>query len=194
MSVGYADTNRLTITCAACLFFNLPPPRPPQKTAEVPPGRFMSQGLVRWCPQGFFREGFVNMDAANSTSCRPCNPGITTAGAGSVNASACATVLPGYGLSNIANVNGVASIPALPQVNAATGLPLADICPIGFYSLGGFCAQCPGNTTTLSKGARTVDECMVPPGYSLATGVLAPCSAGKYRSGCECGRGVCSHR
>lgn len=46
--------------------------------AEVPPGRYMSQGLVRWCPQGFYRENYTNFDAAVSQICLACKPGITT--------------------------------------------------------------------------------------------------------------------
>jgi hypothetical protein len=46
--------------------------RPP---TELPPGRFMSQGLVRICPQGFYRENHVDMDDPVGVECQPCNPG-----------------------------------------------------------------------------------------------------------------------
>jgi hypothetical protein len=31
----------------------------------------MSQGLVRWCPQGFYREAYVMYDAAVAQGCAP---------------------------------------------------------------------------------------------------------------------------
>jgi hypothetical protein len=117
----------------------------------------MSQGLVRICPQGFYRENWVDFDAANGTLCQPCRPGITTDGAGAGLASLCNRVLPGYGIDTITNVTGPSSIPALPQ--RADGLPNATVCDIGFYSLNGYCAECPSGTVTTVKGAKAIEEC-----------------------------------
>ena len=36
---------------------------------RCPPGKFMSQGLVRLCPQGFFRENYVDFDAGVGSLC-----------------------------------------------------------------------------------------------------------------------------
>ena len=63
-------------------------------------------------------------DAPAAQLCLPCNPGITTAGAGAKLAAECSQVLPGYGISEVLNVTGPESIPALPQ-NSTTGLPAA---------------------------------------------------------------------
>ena len=38
----------------------------------------MSQGLVRWCPQGFYRENYTSYDAPAGQICLACKPGITT--------------------------------------------------------------------------------------------------------------------
>ena len=118
----------------------------------------MSQGLVRICPQGFYRENYVDFDAAVGTLCLPCRPGITTAGAGKGLASDCSVVLPGYGIATVSNVTSAADIPALPQ-NSTDGLPAASLCDIGFYSLNGYCAACPSGTVTTVKGAKSVEEC-----------------------------------
>ena len=125
--------------------------------AEVPPGRYVSQGLVRVCPQGFYRESYVDFDAAVAQKCVACNPGITTAGAGAKLAAECNVVLPGYGIDNILNVTSPSNIPALPQ--NSSGLPTASVCAIGFYSAGGYCAQCPAGTVTRVEGAKAIEEC-----------------------------------
>lgn len=126
--------------------------------SEIPPGRYSSQGLIRTCPQGFYREHYVNFDAAEGTLCLPCNPGITTEAAGAGFEYLCNRVVPGHGIDSIFNVSGSASVPALPVSNTS-GLPNATLCGIGFYSLGGWCAQCPSGTATRATGATTVEEC-----------------------------------
>lgn len=120
----------------------------------------MSQGLVRVCPQGFFRENYVDFDAAVGTVCKACNPGVTTAGAGSGLRTDCNVVLPGYGVNQVENVTSAADIPALPSSNSTdSGLPSATLCEIGYYSLKGYCARCPRATVTTVKGAKAVEEC-----------------------------------
>jgi hypothetical protein len=123
-------------------------------------------------------------DAPVAQLCLPCKPGITTAGAGAKLAAECNQVLPGYGISEVRNVTGPQSIPALPQ-NTTTGLPEASLCRVGFYGSGGFCAECPGRTATRETGAKTVESCMVPPGYYLPAtgGSMTPCGAGTFREG-----------
>ena len=123
----------------------------------IPPGKYVSQGLVRICPQGFYRENYVQFDAAVGTICLPCNPGVTTNGAGAKLAAECNKVLPGYGIDEVFNVTGPQSIPVLPQ--NASGLPAATVCDIGFYSAGGYCAECPAGTVTRVKGAKSIEEC-----------------------------------
>jgi len=118
----------------------------------------MSQGLVRMCPQGFYRENYLAVDAPLAQICVACNPGITTNGAGAGLASLCDRVLPGYGVAPVYNVTGPQSIPALPQ-NATGGLPNATLCGVGFYSSGGYCAQCPGGSVTTRLGAQSIEEC-----------------------------------
>lgn len=127
-------------------------------SSEIPPGRYSSQGLIRTCPQGFYRERYVNFDAPEGTLCLPCNPGITTEAAGAGFEYLCNRVVPGHGLDRVFNLSGSASVPALPLSNTS-GLPNATLCGIGFYSLGGWCAQCPSGTATRAMGATTVEEC-----------------------------------
>jgi hypothetical protein len=118
----------------------------------------MSQGLVRICPQGFWREEFLDFDHPNATICQPCNPGVTTDGAGAGSRSLCNRVLPGHGISTVFNVSGTQSAPLYPSAGA-DGLPTATVCNIGFYSFNGFCARCPYDTVTLAKGATAVEAC-----------------------------------
>lgn len=127
--------------------------------AEIPPGRYSSQGLIRACPQGFYRERYVDFDAPAGTICLPCNPGITTEGAGAGFEYLCNKVIPGHGIGSVYNVTGgSASVPALP-VSDTSGLPNATLCEMGFYSLGGWCVQCPSGTVTREMGAKSVEEC-----------------------------------
>ena len=127
--------------------------------AEVPPGKYVSQGLVRTCPQGFYRENYESYDAAVAQKCVACNRGITTAGAGAKLASECNKVVAGYGIQNLPAINGsVQGIPVLQQ-NATNGLPNATVCDLGYYSTGGFCAQCPSGTVTRVLGAKSIEEC-----------------------------------
>lgn len=131
----------------------------PLTSSEIPPGRYSSQGLIRSCPQGFYRERFVDFDAPVGTLCLPCNASITTDGAGAGFEYLCNRVLQGYGIGNIYNLTGAdSSVPALPLSNTS-GLPSATLCGFGFYSLGGWCAQCPSSTVTRAMGATSVEEC-----------------------------------
>lgn len=139
-----------------CLPFS-PSLEPPPTCAEVPPGRFVSQGLVRWCAQGFYRESYVNYEAAVAQICLACQPGITTPGAGAKLAADCNRVLPGHGIQTLTNVTGPQDIPALPV--SGGGLPTAGVCSIGFYSSGGFCVQCPAGSITRNLGAKAIEEC-----------------------------------
>lgn len=120
----------------------------------------MSQGLVRICPQGFFRADWVNFDDAAGTLCLPCRPGITTNGAGKGLASDCNVVLEGYGVTEVDDFAGTAPA-VLPEIDTAEdgGYPEATLCNLGFYSKGGQCVACPFNTVTLSKGAKSIEEC-----------------------------------
>jgi hypothetical protein len=119
----------------------------------------MSQGLVRICPQGFFRENWVDFDAAVGTLCLPCNPGITTDGAGKGLRSDCNVVLAGYGVSTYDNVSDPSTVtPPTPTENGG-GLPNATMCDIGYYSLKGQCVSCPSATVTTVKGAKSIEEC-----------------------------------
>lgn len=43
-----------------------PPPCNSFVPAEVPPGRYMQQGLVRWCPQGAWRNGSEDFDSSTA--------------------------------------------------------------------------------------------------------------------------------
>jgi hypothetical protein len=102
----------------------------------------MSQGLVRICPQGFFRQNWVDFDDAVGTLCLPCRPGITTAGAGKGLPSDCNVVLPGYGVGDpVSDYEGPApaDIPDLPAADNQQGLPAGSLCDIGFYSKEGKC-------------------------------------------------------
>lgn len=126
--------------------------------AEVPPGKYMSQGLVRQCPQGFYRANYEFYDAAVAQICVACNPGITTNGAGAKSAGECNKVLPGYGIDSISGTSGANALPTLP-VNDTTGLPAATVCELGYYSQGGYCLACPEGTVTRVRGAKSVEEC-----------------------------------
>jgi hypothetical protein len=120
----------------------------------------MSQGLVRVCPQGFFRENFVEFDNANGTVCISCNPGITTASANSGNRTDCNIVEPGYGLVTRNETGSAAALPTASGVGStAVGLPTATQCDIGYYSREGYCWRCPKGTVTLVKGAKAIEEC-----------------------------------
>jgi hypothetical protein len=119
----------------------------------------MSQGLVRLCPQGYFREQYLDFDAPLAQTCTPCQQGINTNGPGATSAQQCNTVLPGYGLANLqANRTGAASLPVLPS-SSPSGLPAASMCPLGYYSDGGYCMGCPGGSVTTRPGAEAVEEC-----------------------------------
>jgi hypothetical protein len=117
----------------------------------------MSQGLVRVCPQGFWRSTYEDFDAAAAQVCTACNPGITTPGAGSTAAANCSIVIVGYGINNVTSATAAAGIPALPQ--NASGLPTATLCEVAYYSAAGYCVQCPAGTVTLNRGSKTVEEC-----------------------------------
>lgn len=148
-------TNRcpvLLLPACVCLLFSL------AQQSEVPPGKYLSQGLVRICPQGFFRELYLGFDNSNATLCLPCASGITTEGGGAGLQSLCNRVLPGYGIGQVFNVSSPADAPLYPQAGPG-GLPTALLCDVGFYALNGFCAQCPRATTTKAKGALSVEEC-----------------------------------
>jgi hypothetical protein len=118
----------------------------------------MSQGLVRICPQGFYRPNYADFDAEVAQKCVACNPGITTSGAGAKSAGECNRVLAGYGVESIPPVSAAEGIPALP-VNDTTGLPAASVCELGFYSAGGYCVACPSGTVTKTRGAKAIEEC-----------------------------------
>ena len=131
----------------------------PPSPAELPPGKYMSQGLVRICPQGFYRENWVDFDDAIGTLCLACNPGITTDGAGKGLRSDCNVVLAGYGVSTYDNVTDPSTVtPPTPTENGG-GLPNATMCDIGYYSLKGQCVSCPSATVTTVKGAKSIEEC-----------------------------------
>jgi hypothetical protein len=121
----------------------------------------MSQGLVRICPQGFYRADYKVFDDPSAQVCVPCNPGITTANAGAGLPYLCNQVVRGYGISNVTYVDGVITNPALPALaeTSTTGYAAATLCGLGFYSSGGNCLQCPKGTATTRLGAQTVEEC-----------------------------------
>jgi hypothetical protein len=129
----------------------------------------MSQGLVRVCPQGFWRSTYEDFDAAPAQVCTACKPGITTAGAGSTSAANCSIVVAGYGINNITTYNTPSTIPAstLPVVDPDTGLSAATLCGLGYYALNGNCVVCPYNTVTTAQGAKSIEEC----GKHLAVGL-----------------------
>ena len=115
---------------------------------------------MRVCPQGFFRENYVEFDAAIGTVCKACNPGVTTAGAGAKLRSECNVVLPGYGIAPVDNATTAAQVPALPSSNSTDNvLPPASLCDLGYFSVGGYCARCPSLTATTAKGAKSIEEC-----------------------------------
>jgi hypothetical protein len=117
----------------------------------------MSQGLVRICPQGFYREQWLEFDNANGTLCLPCRPGITTDGAGAGLSSLCNKVVPGYGIQQLPD--GVTTTPNLTAAITTGGLPTASLCELGYYSLNGYCVSCPSGTVTTAKGAKSIEEC-----------------------------------
>lgn len=144
----------------APLLHPLPPlPPPPPPPAEVPPGRYMSQGLVRICPQGFYRAEYKQFDDPTAQVCVACNPGITTANAGAGFPYLCNVVAPGYGIANVTYVDGTLVVPALPAEASTAGYPTASLCGLGFYSSGGNCLQCPQRTVTTRLGALAAEEC-----------------------------------
>jgi hypothetical protein len=131
----------------------------------------MSQGLVRWCPQGFYRERYENFTAAVAQVCLPCNPGITTPSAGSQSASGnCTRVIPGHGIAPVPYVGPQTVAPLLPQ-NLPGGLPAASVCGIGFYAANGFCMQCPNGAITRAMGSTAIEQC-------------GECSAAQWRPAC----------
>jgi hypothetical protein len=144
--------------CVPCLLC-LPSPHG-TAPAVLPPGRFMSQGLVRLCPQGFWRTNHVAFDSPSGTNCTSCRPGITTDGPGATSAAACGIVEAGYG-TDIFNVTSGVLVPDIQQRNGipSGGLPAASLCDFGYYSSNGYCFQCPYETVTRTRGATSVEEC-----------------------------------
>jgi hypothetical protein len=146
--------------CVLYLFCMPPPTHPPCATpVELPPGRYVSQGLVRVCPQGFWRENYVEFDNANGTTCTACRPGISTDGPGATSAAQCNKVEPGYGI-RIINVTSDQPLPTVADLpTPSDGLPAATMCDFGYYSSKGSCVQCPFATVTRARGAASVEEC-----------------------------------
>lgn len=157
------------------------PVRPLFCPAVVPPGRYMSQGLVRICPQGFYRETYREFTDPLAQVCVACNPGITTNGAGATSPANCSRVLPGYGIGNVQNVTATdqSNIPGL-TVNETTGLPTASVCGLGYYSAGGYCAACPQGTVTRANGSQTIEAC------GEFTAAAAMCNRLKRLRSCSC--------
>jgi hypothetical protein len=90
-----------------------------------------------WCPGGL----------GASAQRTPCGPCLMTATTLAQNASACITQ-PGCGF-NVASST-------------------AAVCSLGTYSSGSSqqpCTPCPAGLTTLAASAKTIQECMAPPGY-----------------------------
>lgn len=111
--------------------------------------------------------------------------GITTDGPGAGNRTACARVLPGYGVQAMSNVKDPALEVTVVTQSGSEGLPNATMCELAFYSYGGNCVNCPRGTVTTVKGAKSVEECVVPPGYRLPAdgSAMASCANGTFREG-----------
>ncbi|KAF8063058.1 Heat shock 22 kDa protein [Scenedesmus sp. PABB004] len=155
---------------------------------QVPPGRFWELNVVRDCPQGLYREEYVLTTDAAAIKCLSCPPGWTTTAKGATARAACSKLLPGFQLKGAPLDDPSVTLPQDEEIVAA------DICPYGYYNDGTVysCKRCPLDTTTETVGARSVNDCQVPPGYyvqmSGSTGTLAKCptnvnGTGYYRSG-----------
>eukprot|EP00878_Enallax_costatus_P039056 GHUV01044574.1.p1 GENE.GHUV01044574.1~~GHUV01044574.1.p1 ORF type:complete len:745 (+),score=130.50 GHUV01044574.1:1229-3463(+) len=180
--------------------------------AEVPPGRYLVQNVVRVCPMGTFRTSFSQTNEESAKICFACPPGITTNTTAATNQSACNVVGPGVSI----NSTQLAAAQDL-AAQAATGVSLngssadltvafnPNLCDYGTYFGGGVvaagssdtCQKCPDGSTTQQRGSTSINDCMVPPGYYINTSnqpaTLRPCpntitlsnglQAGFYRSG-----------
>lgn len=61
----------------------------PGVISQVPPGRFWESNVVRTCPQGLYREGYVKTDDRAAIACLSCMAGWTTKGIGSTSLLNC---------------------------------------------------------------------------------------------------------
>ncbi|KAF6254888.1 hypothetical protein COO60DRAFT_1641974 [Scenedesmus sp. NREL 46B-D3] len=139
------------------------------------PGLYLQEG-VRVCPPGTYQPDY---HLQGSEACKPCAPGVTTAGSAAVAAAECAFAQPGYGLTTCDNSSGCQ----------------AQVCAVGWYNLGGL------------KGSNSCQVCpwVVPPGYGVvyplpadaAVSAVQLCSSGYNpgwnRQGCTpCGANIAS--
>ena len=165
--------------------------------AEVPPGRFWELNVVRDCPVGQYRSGFLRVTEQEVIACLSCPQGWTTHGKASDSIAACNKLLPGYMVSG-AELGGL--LPVSINPTAANFTPPAVVaCPQGYFNDGTpgvfGCKACPYSSVTLINGSITANDCMVPPGWyarnsSSGSGELAKCPTsgandeeGFYRAG-----------
>ncbi|KAF8066436.1 hypothetical protein HT031_002760 [Scenedesmus sp. PABB004] len=146
----------------------LPKDRTSSAVCKVAPGRFWSPstGAAR-CPKGEWQSNFVDPNAG-AVLCTKCPRGVTTAAAGSTAATDCNVLLPTYYfMSN----------------NSTSLCPQKSYCPGGAQTPAANAGKtaCPRGMWTRSVGAKSLSDCMVPPGYSVSGSTSTPCAAGSFR-------------
>ncbi|WIA38112.1 hypothetical protein OEZ86_001474 [Tetradesmus obliquus] len=169
------------------------------EVCQVPPGRFLEGGVVRECPWGLYRPDSVPLDDKRAVACKSCPTGWTTTIKGATSTQACNKLLPGFMVANYTAGDTAAALPADLHASGAAGTsPTATAaCPLGFYNDGAnetfACVRCPGGSITQETGSKSINDCLVPPGYFVNNGFnlprLAKCSTdpstgqGYYRAG-----------
>lgn len=137
--------------------------------AEVPPGRYLVQNVVRACPSGTFRSAYSMVTEPNVKICFSCPPGITTNGTAATSATDCKVVGPGVSITgaDLTNAQAAATAAAATGGDSLSVSFNSSLCGYGTYFSGGLvdststgtCQQCPDGSTTQQMGATSVNDC-----------------------------------
>lgn len=148
-----------SVLCYAC----------PLVSAEVPPGRYLVQNVVRECPAGTFRRPYSMVTEESAKICYSCPPGITTSSSAATSEAACNVVGPGVSITGSqlqAAQTQAASIAGANNDTLAADFN-STLCDYGFYYGGGVvptssqgtCQMCPEGTTTQQMGSTSMSDC-----------------------------------
>ncbi|WIA44263.1 hypothetical protein OEZ86_010566 [Tetradesmus obliquus] len=156
---------------------------------KVPPGYYViSSNKVVRCPKGEYRAGYTVVGLATS-KCDRCPRGTTTFRSGSPSIAYCDQLLPGHYWFFSGNVPAAkyGTTPAVPTSDVTA------VCPRGSYCPGGYpssnidsgqiqCGAADSSLWTRAAGARSPNDCRVPPGHKYVGGKVVPCATtlGEY--------------